>query len=52
MGKILLTMPLGLIGNLVYDAETGYGEFQAWLCGWIVALSCLLVYQAAKKGGR
>lgn len=52
MVKAILTMPVGLIGNLVYDAQTGFGEFQAWLCGWIVALSCLLVYQAAKKGKR
>jgi len=50
MAKIIATIHVGLIGNIVYDAESGFGEFQAWLCGWFVALSCLVIYQAAKKG--
>ncbi len=50
MAKIIATIPVGFIGNIVYDAESGFGEFQAWLCGWFVALSCLVIYQAAKKG--
>lgn len=50
MAKIIATIPVGFIGNVVYDAESGFGEFQAWLCGWFVALSCLVIYQAAKKG--
>lgn len=50
MAKIIATIPVGFIGNVAYDAESGFGEFQAWLCGWLVALSCLVIYQAAKKG--